>query len=112
MGFESRKGKGRYLYLSRRVDGRVTKEYIGKGALAESLSDRLTLARAEHRTARIAAQIENERDTEATIPLTELCKYPDLLVKATLLTAGFHTHKGQWRRRRHVHQEEKAATED
>jgi len=102
MAWEKRKGKGKYLYLSRRVDGRVKKKYLGTGSLAQSLFDRLTLARADRYRAAVTARRETERFDQAIVPLLELCDHTELLIKASLLVAGYHNHRGEWRMRRHT----------
>lgn len=101
MGWEKRKGSGgRYYTRSRRVGGRVVREYIGCGPVAEAIA---TLDSEErwmqeeqdrrHREEVAAAEATDEA-------LRELAKLSDLLVEIEALKAGYHKHRGEWRQRR------------
>jgi hypothetical protein len=88
MGWESRRGRGRYYTRSRKVDGQVVREYVE--ARAERLAERERLQAEETRLAAVAA------------PLHELSQLLDGLTAATLIAAGYHQHhRGAWRKRRH-----------
>src|SRR5262249_9638864 len=60
------------------------------------------LARAEERTARLAAeQAERAALESRDAPLRELDRLADLLFRAALLAAGYRRHnRGEWRKRR------------
>jgi hypothetical protein len=93
--------RGRYYSRSKKVNGRVVREYVGGGAIGEAAAlidaDRRTL-RAEEVRARQAAR-DRLRDLEQT--LAELDELAGLLARAALRAAGYHQHKrGEWRRRR------------
>src|SRR5262249_33033157 len=97
MGWEYRGANGPYYTRSKRVNGRVTREYVGGGivALAASLFDE------EDRDARAADRAERARHAELDRSLTALSRLADTLTAATLEQAGyFRHHRGQWRRRR------------
>ncbi len=96
MGWERRQRGGRYFTRSIRINGRVRRLYLGAGPFAESVAalyaehDARRKALAEHR-ARVL-QLESEIDE-----LDHIC---DDLICASLEQAGFHQHRGLWRRRR------------
>ena len=100
MGWEKRKGgSGRYYTRSRRVNGRVVREYIGCGPVAEAIAaldvEERWLREAQHRRHR--EQIAAAEATDKVIKdFGRLC---DLLVEVELLKAGYHKHKGEWRKR-------------
>ena len=86
-----------YFYLSRRVGKRVTRDYFGRGPLAELAADLV----AEMRRAEAAAAGRVEPLDAAAPPLRILGTWLDLAAAAHLLAAGFYRHdRGPWRRRR------------
>ena len=100
MAWESRNDRGRYYTRSRRVDGRVVREYVGKGRAGEIAAGLDAEARAL-RAAEAEALREYRRRLEPLDRLTaELAAACELLTGATLVAAGFHRHGGEWRRRR------------
>jgi hypothetical protein len=100
MAWEKRERGGPYYTRSRRVDGKVVREYIGGGELAriisESDANRRTLRKAERQQQRA----ELERLEALASPVGELCEVTEILVRAQLLAGGYHKHKGEWRRER------------
>ncbi len=59
------------------------------------------IERDKHETERRATLAERKRVNALDATLDELNELTDLLVKATLLAAGFHQHnRGNWRKRR------------
>jgi hypothetical protein len=92
--------KGRYYTRSRKVHGRVVREYLGLGAAAEAAAQ----ADAERRALRAesaAAWKEKKAALRARqAEVDALCSGADLLARAALLAAGFHQPKRQWRRKR------------
>jgi hypothetical protein len=99
MGWERRKRGGWYYTRSRRVNGQVVREYVGAGDLA-GLAARHD---AEERNTRARAERELKRERESLAAnderLSEIRAVSNLLIRAELLLAGLHKHKGQWRRR-------------
>jgi hypothetical protein len=97
MGWE----RGRYYTRSKKVNGRVVREYIGTGQLG-ALAARLDTAEREKRRQQAIALRHEKNDLEALdADLKALAERCDLLARAALLAAGFHQHKrGEWRRRR------------
>jgi hypothetical protein len=102
MGWETRRGQGRYYTRSRKVNGRIVREYVGTGIVAELAAEE----DAEERGLRLAEQERLEHDVarwaSAAAPLTEMSQLLDGLTAAALITAGYHQHhRGAWRKRRH-----------
>jgi hypothetical protein len=100
MAWESRERGGRYYTRSRRVEGKVVREYVGGGALGE-FTARTDAEEREHREAEAArGRAEVERLEELAAPVVGLCEVAEVLARAHLIAAGWHRHKGEWRRRR------------
>jgi hypothetical protein len=96
-----RRGRQTYYTRSRRVHGRVVREYVGRGPegqLAAALDARRQQQREASRTAR---RLEREAWDAATGPLNELIKLSELFMRAALLAADFHQHERTWKKRRH-----------
>ena len=108
MGWEAR-GNGRYYFRYRKVDGRVTRQYLGAGAVAEVAAAADALRRADRRAAMEARRAEEASWQAALAPLLELSRVADLVARAALLAAGYHQHsRSSWRRKRHVHHDDSA----
>lgn len=89
MGWVKR-GNRKYYYRSRRVNGRVVKEYLGCGPEAEEAARRDAAEREYRKKSAALAAVNNE--------LKERTK---LLIAATMYAAGYHRHdRGRWRKRR------------
>jgi hypothetical protein len=100
MGVERRKGN-LYYYEKQRIGSRVVSHYVGKGelvVLAEHQARKRQAEQAAHKAARNSI-VELSGDVDA------VCDLADLLLKASLLTSGFHQHNRQWRRRRYGSEE-------
>jgi len=100
MAWETRNGRGRYYTRSRRVNGRVVRQYIGAG-IAGELAAREDAQRLAEREKRRSAWMSQKRELEAIEGLVdERRKVLMSLTGATLLRAGFHRHhRGEWRKR-------------
>jgi hypothetical protein len=100
MGWETRRGQGRYYTRSRRVGRRVVRTYVGTGLLAEQAAAEDALRQAQRQAQREAREAERQRHEEAAGPLNGLGALTDLVMRATLLSAGCYQHDGgEWRRR-------------
>ena len=101
MAWESRKGQGAYYTRSRRIGGRVVREYIGTGSFAEGIALLDELERRD-RQAQADARREERAELDALdAKVVELDDFADLLAHAVLVGAGYHQHnRGQWRKRR------------
>ena len=89
--------RGRYYTRSRKVNGRVAREYLGTGEAAERAARQDALARQE-RDARRAAMAEL---AALGASLDDLAELTDLVARAALAAAGYRQHhRAEWRRRR------------
>jgi len=101
MAWERRKRGGLYYTRSRKVGGRVVREYVGTGPLAElaALMDEEERLRREGEAR--ARREEKERTAALEAPIEELCEAAEVLARAALLVAGYRRHnRGEWRKRR------------
>ena len=99
MGLEKRNGRV-YYYKSRRDGEKVRKIYVGAGDfahLAAQLDEAERLKREEETT---CWRKEKERLEASAAFVKELEGAAEILTRAELLMAGFHKHKGEWRRLR------------
>jgi len=99
MGWEQR-GGGMYYYRKRREGDRIVSEYVGSGPLAELASTFDDLAREKRSLRRKRMQQEREAIRAVDAKVEEICSMVRALTCGALLSAGYHTHKGQWRRKR------------
>ncbi len=100
MGWETRNDRGHYYTRSRRIDGRVVREYVGCGQKGELAAAADAARRAEREAERAAIRAEQERIRAAERVLIDLGRTVDLVTCGALLAAGFERHKRQWRHRR------------
>ena len=107
MAWEAR-GSRRYYTRSKRVNGRVVREYVGTGAVAELAAAADSLRRADRRAAAEARRAEEASWQAALAPLRELCRVADVIACATLLAGGYHRHARTWRKKRYVHDNDNA----
>jgi hypothetical protein len=97
MAWETRERGGRYYTRSRRVDGRVVREYVGGGALGELAALRDAQERRRRKEADERGRAFVNQAQELAAPVSELCEAADVLLRAHLVAAGFAKHKGLWR---------------
>ena len=101
MSWETRERGGRYYTRSRKVNGKVVREYVGTGRVAElaaALDARERAARAAESERRRAERAQAE---PAAAALAELDRAAEALARAALVAAGYHRHhRGEWRRKR------------
>jgi len=96
MAWEARNGSGRYFTRSKRVGGRVVREYIGTGPAAE-LAAEADAARRAQREQEQRAWNRTKREIEASEDALERFREA---VSGLLVNAGFYRHhRGEWRRR-------------
>ena len=101
MPWEARAGTdNRYYTRSTRVDGKIVREYFGNGAKAREAARQDQLAE----EARAARTIERDRTkawlTECERVCDELYELVDIVFRAEMVAAGYHYHRGEWRKRR------------
>jgi hypothetical protein len=90
-----------YYYRARKVSGRVVREYVGRGRVAELAAQMDLLDRQQRTAAAAALREEKARLDSLDARVAALIKVTDLVAEAALLAAGCHQHKRQWRRKRH-----------
>jgi hypothetical protein len=93
--------RGRYYTRSRKVNGRVEREYVGAGPVAELVA-KMDATQRQEREARQAEKRARRAEIEALdAPLEALDELAELVARAALVAAGFRQHKrGEWRKRR------------
>jgi hypothetical protein len=96
MGWE----KGKYYSRSRRVDGRVVREYVGCGQIAEIAARVDAIEREERTTQRELESLQREESRKFDRTFSDLCRIVNLVQEAALLCQGIHCHRGEWRKRR------------
>ncbi len=90
-----------YYYRVRKEGGRVVREYIGTGRLADLAAQADSLERAKRRQE--AFELHRVKAELATLEavVSTMVETMNLVARAALLAAGFHQHKrGEWRKRR------------
>ena len=100
MAWETRNGRGRYYTRSRRVGGRVVREYIGTAGIGELAAALDAEERTQREEARAALRVEHAEAHEVAEVLSDLEAVTRHAVFSVLHAEGFHRHKRQWRRRR------------
>ena len=106
MGWEKRDRGGLYYTRSKKVSGRVVREYVGGGILGQIAA--LQDAQEHQRREQEATLWKEERERlEALVaPVEDLCEAAGILYRAALLAAGYRRHqRGQWRRKREPKEE-------
>lgn len=101
MGWEKRERGTRYYTRSKRVNGRVTKEYIGTGPIAElfAFQDEAGRQRREEEARAWREEREDLEHLDGTAG--DLCELAELLNRAALVAGGYRQHnRGEWRKPR------------
>ena len=99
MAIETR-GNNRYYYRKRRIGGRVVSEYIGSGSHADIAALEDERARDDTEARRQALTQAEHEYSELVSPVDQFESLLMQLMRAELLAAGYHQHKGQWRKKR------------
>ncbi len=100
MAWETRQSGGRYYTRSKRVNGRVVREYVGTGFLAELLHQ-ADMEDRERRDAQRKSLAETmRREDGLDCKLDEFSKMADEVARGLLIVAGCYQHnRGSWRKR-------------
>jgi hypothetical protein len=99
--WEHRDRGGLYYTRSHKVAGRVVREYVGTGPLAELAAEIDTEERWQREGQRQSWREECECMQALEQPIEELCEASETLAQATLIAAGYRRHnRGEWRKRR------------
>ena len=104
MAWESRGGEKakRFYYRSKRIGNRVCKVYLGSGGVAAKAAAKDAAVKGR-RAAEKTELADYRAALEGVLQLTEeLKRGVYMLMEATLLSRGFHQHRGQWRRYRFI----------
>ncbi len=99
MAWEKR-GNREYYYQKRREGDRVISEYIGSGRFALLIAKKNKLEQERRWQKRIAERAAHDADRALVREVDRISRLVQTLTAAVLLTNGYHTHKGQWRKRR------------
>jgi hypothetical protein len=90
-----------YYYRVRKVNGRVVREYVGAGEVAELVTQMDALKREQRRLKALEQRQEKDELKALDTELKVVNERIDLAAHAALLAADFHLHKrGEWRKRR------------
>jgi hypothetical protein len=101
MSWETRGVYGPYYTRSRRVDGRVVREYVGAGPLADIIAQADEAEREARRLQRQREREQMEQDRRLDETFSTYSAGVDELLRSALEAAGYHQHKrGEWRRAR------------
>lgn len=95
-----RRGDGFYYYQTEREDGRVRKKYVGTGEIAELVAHADQTIRRTRAERRERERVELEETRGLASVADGLHEAAEVLLRAHLIAAGCHRHKGTWRRRR------------
>ena len=99
--WERRERGGLYYTRSKKVNGKVVREYLGGGALGEIAARMDALERRQREEEAAAWKEEREQMEALEAPVEELSEAAELLAKAALLASGYHQYKrGEWRKKR------------
>jgi hypothetical protein len=101
MGWEKRERGGLYYTRTRKVGGRVVREYVGGGILGHIAALQDAQQRRRREVEADVWEQESERIEAIMAPVDQLYEVTEILYRATLMAAGFRRHqRGEWRRKR------------
>jgi hypothetical protein len=99
MGWKRINGR-EYYYKSERVGGRVKSTYYGFGELASAIAILDAEAREEREAERRRQRAEREESEVEEGAVAGWFDGVQAVADAAMIAAGFHKHRGQWRRKR------------
>jgi len=91
MAWEKRRGIQRYLYISRRQNGRMVKEYVGRGPLADIIARLRDLQQAEEQEAAEVRRYEHDLNSRVEADLRKLISRSNTLIEAVRVTEHTRT---------------------
>ena len=100
MAWEKRERGGSYYYWAVREAGKVRKEYVGAGEIAEAIAHADETMRRQREERRAKARAELGRLEALAAPVLEMDAATAVLARAALVAGGYHRRKGEWRMRR------------
>jgi hypothetical protein len=86
------RGQGRYYTHSRKVNGRIIREYVGTGLIPKLAAEQEAEVRAQRLAERERLQCEAMRWATTAAPLMQLSQLLDGRAATALITAGYHRH--------------------
>jgi hypothetical protein len=99
MGWKTINGR-RYYYKSERAGGRVKSTYFGAGESGTLMAEMVALERLERAADREQLREEHQDSEAEETAVSEWFDGVQAVADAAIIAAGFHKHKGQWRRKR------------
>jgi hypothetical protein len=99
MGWKTINGR-RYFYKLEREGGRVKSTYFGAGESGSLMAAWAELGRSERADEREREREEREESDAEERAVSAWFDDVQAVADVAMLAAGFHKHKGQWRRRR------------
>jgi hypothetical protein len=100
VAWEQRRNGNLYYYRSVRDGERVKKEYLGRGELAETIAHADETIRRHREERRAQEMAEREILEDLVAPTLEVREAARVLARASLVAAGYHRHRGEYRRER------------
>ncbi|MDO9545933.1 MAG: hypothetical protein Q7J07_04175 [Pelolinea sp.] len=95
MGWEERKGR-KYYYHKTRIGSHVQSFYMGKNIQTYIIHSIIQERRREEEAYRTMVKNEKKKDNE----INAYHELVNQLANAVLVLNGYHTHKGEWRKKR------------
>ncbi len=95
-----RRGNNSYYYRKERDGSRVKSTYVGRGEMAHMIAGFESNSAELEKLLRARKSIEDQELERVEVAIDRAVELVQLFTEATLLTAGFHTHRRQWRRKR------------
>jgi hypothetical protein len=93
--------KGRYYTRSKKVNGRVVREYVGSGRVAELAAQLDAIRREERLLAAVERRMRRAEHDDLDEKVQNLIHVTELLTHAALTVTGFRQHnRGEWRKTR------------
>jgi hypothetical protein len=89
----------RYYYKSRRVGGRIETTYFGTGEPASLMARIDEFEQLERAAERWAEREEREESAAEHKAIADWFDGVQAVADAAMAEAGFHKHRGQWRRK-------------
>jgi hypothetical protein len=99
LGWEQR-GTNQYYYRKEREGSRVKSLYVGRSEIANLISSFESHSAEMENLLRASKSIEAQELERMEAAVDRAVELVQLFTDAMLLTAGFHTHRRQWRRKR------------
>ena len=101
MPWETRGGSGQYYTRSKRVGGKIVREYLGSGPGAQAIASLDQAAQEVNAVGRSLARRNEQEWNAAHGAVRAFCKDVESAAREALEEAGYHRHdRGQWRKKR------------